>query len=179
MKKRTLISCAFLLALLTVTVFAQDADWTDKAPAKVEENVSIELDPTKQYQEILGFGTCQKTWGKPEKDPVIAGQYNDELLKEYAQDAGMSIVRIPLSKWVYEGENPYGVKAAATQEGMKDPTKISYEDFLWETDHGRADTHTTIEELHAWELDGPFLDDFLGKRRQFPESAPGAIGDLK
>ena len=28
-----------------------------------------------------------------------------------------------------------------------------------------ADSKTTIEELYAWELDGPFLDDFTGQRR--------------
>ncbi len=51
-------------------------------------------------------------------------------------------------------------------------------DFLRVARGTLADAHTTIEELYAWELDGPFLDDFTGKRRKFPESAPGAV-DVK
>ena len=27
-----------------------------------------------------------------------------------------------------------------------------------------ADAKTTIEELHAWQFDGPFLRDFLGRK---------------
>ena len=48
-------------------------------------------------------------------------------------------------------------------------------DFLRIARGALTDAHTTIEELYAWELDGPFLDDFSGRRRNFPESASGAI----
>jgi hypothetical protein len=48
-------------------------------------------------------------------------------------------------------------------------------DFLRVARGTLADAHTTIEELYAWQFDGPFLDDFVGRRRKFPESAPGAI----
>ena len=38
-----------------------------------------------------------------------------------------------------------------------------------------ADAKTTIEELYAWQFDGPFLHDFRGKRRDFTKTAAGAI----
>jgi hypothetical protein len=39
-----------------------------------------------------------------------------------------------------------------------------------------SDAQTTIEELHAWQFDGPFLDDFTGSRRCVDGGAAGAIG---
>ncbi len=42
--------------------------------------------------------------------------------------------------------------------------------------HGTlSDAQTTIEELYAWQFDGPFLRDFTGKRRDFSKTAAGAI----
>ena len=42
--------------------------------------------------------------------------------------------------------------------------------------HGTlADAQTTIEELHAWQFDGPFLRDFRGKPRDWAKTAAGAI----
>ncbi len=38
-----------------------------------------------------------------------------------------------------------------------------------------ADSKTTIEELYAWELDGPFLSDFTGHRRGPDGGYAGAI----
>jgi len=38
------------------------------------------------------------------------------------------------------------------------------------------DSKTSIEELYAWQFDGPFLKDFTGKPRNFGNGAPGAIG---
>ncbi len=42
-----------------------------------------------------------------------------------------------------------------------------------------ADSKTTIEELYAWEFNGPFLDDFTGRRRSADGGCAGAIdGDM-
>ncbi|MFI5458803.1 MAG: laminin G domain-containing protein [Isosphaerales bacterium] len=38
-----------------------------------------------------------------------------------------------------------------------------------------ADSKTTIDELYAWEFDGPFLDDFTGRRRPASGGCAGAI----
>jgi hypothetical protein len=40
-----------------------------------------------------------------------------------------------------------------------------------------ADAKTTIEELYAWEFDGPFLYDFTGRKRPAGGGEAGAIGD--
>jgi hypothetical protein len=40
-----------------------------------------------------------------------------------------------------------------------------------------ADSKTTIEELYAWELRGPFLDDFTGRRRPASGGCAGAIDE--
>ena len=38
-----------------------------------------------------------------------------------------------------------------------------------------ADSQTTIEELYAWEFDGPFLYDFTGRKRPADGGAAGAV----
>jgi len=48
-------------------------------------------------------------------------------------------------------------------------------DFLRISQGTLADAKTTIDELHAWQFEGPFLSDFTGRRRTFPNSAAGAI----
>ncbi len=48
-------------------------------------------------------------------------------------------------------------------------------DFLRISRGTLADAHTSIDELYAWEFDGPFLADFAGNPRDFVEGAPGAI----
>ncbi|MCX8107740.1 MAG: LamG domain-containing protein, partial [Verrucomicrobiae bacterium] len=40
-----------------------------------------------------------------------------------------------------------------------------------------ADSKTTIDELYAWEFDGPFLYDFVGRRRSENGGCAGAIDD--
>ncbi len=40
-----------------------------------------------------------------------------------------------------------------------------------------GDSKTTIEELYAWELNGPFLDDFTGRRRPANGGCAGAIDE--
>ncbi|HYW80008.1 MAG TPA: LamG domain-containing protein, partial [Thermoguttaceae bacterium] len=40
-----------------------------------------------------------------------------------------------------------------------------------------ADAQTTIEELYAWEFDGPFLQDFTGRKRPADGGAAGAIDE--
>jgi hypothetical protein len=48
-------------------------------------------------------------------------------------------------------------------------------DFLRVARSTLAESETTIEELYAWEFDGPFLKDFTGRARDFETSAPGAV----
>jgi hypothetical protein len=48
-------------------------------------------------------------------------------------------------------------------------------DFLRIAQGTLADADTTIEELHAWEFDGPQMRDFTGRKPTGPRSA-GAIG---
>jgi hypothetical protein len=50
-------------------------------------------------------------------------------------------------------------------------------DFLRIARGTLADSRTTIEELHAWEFNGPFLDDFTGRRRPADGGEAGAIDD--
>ncbi|MFP4353229.1 MAG: LamG-like jellyroll fold domain-containing protein, partial [Puniceicoccaceae bacterium] len=38
-----------------------------------------------------------------------------------------------------------------------------------------ADAHTTIQELHAWQFDGPMLRDFAKQPRDFTNGAAGAL----
>jgi hypothetical protein len=38
-----------------------------------------------------------------------------------------------------------------------------------------AGSKTTIEELYAWEFNGPFLQDFTGRKRPADGGAAGAI----
>jgi hypothetical protein len=52
-------------------------------------------------------------------------------------------------------------------------------DFLRIARGTLADSKTTIEELCAWEFNGPFLDDFTGRRRPASGGCAGAIDDLK
>jgi hypothetical protein len=48
-------------------------------------------------------------------------------------------------------------------------------DFLRIARGTLADSKTTIEELYAWEFNGPFLDDFTGRRRPANGGFAGAI----
>lgn len=48
-------------------------------------------------------------------------------------------------------------------------------DFLRIARGTLADSHTTIGELYAWEFDGPFLDDFAGRRRPANGGYAGAL----
>jgi hypothetical protein len=48
-------------------------------------------------------------------------------------------------------------------------------DFLRTARGTLADSKTTIEELHAWQFNGPFLDDFTGNRRAADRGCAGAI----
>ncbi len=50
-------------------------------------------------------------------------------------------------------------------------------DFLRLARGTLADSKTTIEELHAWEFNGPFLDDFTGLRRPANGGCAGAIDE--
>ena len=53
-------------------------------------------------------------------------------------------------------------------------------DFLRIARGTLADSKTTIEELYAWEFNGPFLDDFTGHRRPANGGYAGAIdGDIR
>ena len=53
-------------------------------------------------------------------------------------------------------------------------------DFLRLARGTLADSKTTIEELYAWEFNGPFLDDFTGRRRPPNGGHAGAIdGDTR
>jgi hypothetical protein len=49
-------------------------------------------------------------------------------------------------------------------------------DFLRIAQGTLADADTTIEELYAWEFDGPFLRDFNGRKPTGPRRDAGAIG---
>ena len=42
-----------------------------------------------------------------------------------------------------------------------------------------AEAKTTIDELYSWEFNGPFLDDFTGKRRSAEGSCAGALDDAR
>jgi len=48
-------------------------------------------------------------------------------------------------------------------------------DFLRVSRGTLEDAHTTINELYAWEFNGPFLEDFTGRKRQPGKTAAGAI----
>jgi hypothetical protein len=48
-------------------------------------------------------------------------------------------------------------------------------DFLRIAQGTLADADTTIEELYAWEFDGPFLRDFAGRKPSGARQAAGAI----
>ncbi len=50
-------------------------------------------------------------------------------------------------------------------------------DFLRIARGTLADSRTTIEELYAWEFNGPFLDDFTGRRRSVDGGCAGAIDE--
>ena len=50
-------------------------------------------------------------------------------------------------------------------------------DFLRIARGTLADSKTTIEELYAWEFNGPFLDDFTGRRRPTSGGCAGAIDE--
>jgi hypothetical protein len=49
-------------------------------------------------------------------------------------------------------------------------------DFLRIAQGTLADADTTIEELYAWEFDGPFLRDFTGRKSNGPRRDAGAVG---
>ncbi len=48
-------------------------------------------------------------------------------------------------------------------------------DFLRIARGTLADAKTTVEELHAWEFGGPFLEDFTGRKRPADGGEAGAI----
>jgi hypothetical protein len=51
-------------------------------------------------------------------------------------------------------------------------------DFLRIARGTLADAKTTIDELYAWEFNGPFLDDFAGRKRPADGGEAGAIDDV-
>ena len=50
-------------------------------------------------------------------------------------------------------------------------------DFLRIARGTLADAKTTVEELHAWEFGGPFLEDFTGRERPAGGGEAGAIDE--
>jgi hypothetical protein len=52
-------------------------------------------------------------------------------------------------------------------------------DFLRLAQGTLADADTTIEELYAWEFDGPFLHDFAGRKPSVASRAAGAIDQVR
>jgi hypothetical protein len=50
-------------------------------------------------------------------------------------------------------------------------------DFLRLARGSLADSKTTVEELYAWEFNGPFLDDFTGRKRPADGGCAGAIDE--
>ena len=50
-------------------------------------------------------------------------------------------------------------------------------DFLRIARGTLADAKTTVEELHAWEFGGPFLEDFTGRKRPADGGEAGAIDE--
>lgn len=98
----------------------------------------ITIDAEKKFQVIHGFGTCMKTWGSPDKDPVTKWQRDSACHKLYVEELGFTMVRIPINKWVLDGPNPYKIPVVVTQEMKDDPTRITHDKFSWERDQGRS-----------------------------------------
>ena len=99
--------------------------------------MDVQVDGAETFQVMHGFGTCVKTWGSADEDPVIKWTFSTEYTDLYVKEARMAMARIPISKWVLEGDNPYKIPARVTQAMIDDPTIISYKDFSWENT-GRA-----------------------------------------
>jgi hypothetical protein len=66
------------------------------------------------------------------------------------------------------------VNVGGTSEGQHLDGTI---DFLRIAHGTLADANTTIEELYAWEFDGPFLRDFTGRKPVGEQRVAGAIGE--
>ncbi|MBI5725488.1 MAG: hypothetical protein HZA50_16140 [Planctomycetes bacterium] len=122
-----MVFAAFLLVSLSgSSIFAAGEAGQNAGP------VDVTVDCGKQHQVIRGLGTCLKGWGQPGKDPAATLQMEPKGLELYAKDAGFSVARMAVDRWVIEGENPYKIPVAVTQEMMDDPTKITYDKFKWE-----------------------------------------------
>lgn len=109
--------------------------------------LEITVDGSQSRQVMHGFGTCMKNWGDPAKDPVSKWTMDPKALALYLEDMGFSMARIPINRWVIEGENPYDGPVRVTEEIKKDPTKLTYESFGWEGQGGRV---KGIDRASAW-----------------------------
>lgn len=130
MKKLKIASVIFgallIFGLSRNAVFAQDES------GKNTGSVDVAVDCGKQHQIFRGVGTCMKGWGDPTKDPCAKWQMDPKGLELYARDGGFTAARLPVDRWVIEGENPYKIPVAVAKEMMDDPTKITYDKFVWE-----------------------------------------------
>jgi hypothetical protein len=95
-----------------------------------------------------------------------------------------------LSTQSHGKQKPYsmfisGVRAYVPQTGLKNSTgaSIPFDPLVKPipvriVDAREADAKTTIDELYAWEFNGPFLYDFTGRERPADGGEAGAIDDV-
>ncbi|MBI5723610.1 MAG: hypothetical protein HZA50_06610 [Planctomycetes bacterium] len=135
MKKAVAIvfAASLLVNLSGRTVFAAGEPGQNAGP------VDVTVDCGKQHQIIRGLGSCLKGWGSPARDPEAKWQMDPKGLELYAKDAGFAVARVPVDRWVIEGESPdmYKIPSSLLPEMKDDPAKITYDKFKWERT-GRA-----------------------------------------
>lgn len=113
--------------------------------------------------------------------PVNDGKWR-HVLAEF--DRGNHTVRIYVdgkASGEFESKLPTDASLANTEDFLvgKDGSGNHFAgdlDFLRVCRGTLADAQTTIEELYAWQFDGPFLGDLAGNRRDWNAGPAGALG---
>lgn len=105
--------------------------------------LEITVDGTTRHQVIRGFGTCLKSWGNPDKCPVVKWTLSERYVELYVHEMRMRVARIPIHKWVLEGSNPYKIPPTVTPAMIEDPTRITYEAYAWQNT-GRAEAQPAL-----------------------------------
>ncbi len=167
---------------LVEAYFKTEAGLTGKPiVSKMNDNgYYLEIDDNGSVKLLLQGGG--KEWAQAGSAKINDGQWH-HVIAEVDRQAGKINIYIDgkLSQGASSG-SPLGADVSISNTGdflvgkSGDSFFQGQMDFLRVSRGTLADAETTIDEVFTWQfVNGPFLKDFTGRKRDFEKSAPGAI----
>ena len=125
----------------------------------------IVVDGSTKHQVVRGFGTCLKSWGKPWTCPVTKWQQSPEFAKLYVDELRFNVARIPINKFVLEGELESRVRVPDDMylpnphldKVKEDPALISHDMYMWKNSFRIKSSIAWLKRLQSANPDMLFL----------------------